>query len=161
MRMKNFKAICAIVMMVLALCGCERGQGDPGKDAGQTFIGDYTFVSTGDIDLYMGAVKVTSVPMNKEGEMSIAPAEKSNEVWMKAEGDSMLAYVSGNSLFMEPATDTATIAGIQMLMSFTYGKATLVNNQLSWPTNVDITATYKSMNVKGTGTVEIVATKKE
>ena len=161
--MKNLKGLWTIFLMVMvlavvALCGCERS-GET-SDPRLAFVGEYTFVSTGDIDLYLGSTKAFAVPMDKEGEMSIKLAEKSNAVWIIAEGDSVLAAVSGNELYMEPMKQETTVAGISMDMSFSYGKATLENNQLSWITNVDITATYMSLQVTGSGQVVIVATKK-
>ena len=155
--MKNWKFSCFILLIAVALCACERAGGG---DARKAFLGDYTFVSNGDIDLYAGAVKVVTVPLDKEGEMSIVPADKSNTVWIVAENDSALAYVSDSELFMESTTDTTTIGGISMEMSYTYGKASLVENKLSWSTDVVITATYKAMTLSGKGTVDIVATKK-
>jgi len=157
--MKNWKFFCAMLLMAtLVFCGCDRGM-DPTKSR-QAFVGDYTFVSTGNIDLYMGAVMVFTVPMDKEGEFSISLAEKSNAVWIVAEGDSLLASVSGNELFMEPTKEETTMAGVEMKMSFTYGKATLENNRLSWTSDVDITATYQSVSIAGKGQVDFVATKK-
>ena len=54
-----------LLMATLVFCGCDRGW-DPTKSR-EAFVGDYTFVSTGNIDLYMGAVKAFTVPMDKEG----------------------------------------------------------------------------------------------
>ena len=158
----NNNIMCAIMLMAVLLCGCKRNQEqvEP-QDPRQAFVGDYTFVSTGDIDLYMGSVKVITVPMNKDGEMSITLAQEDNAVWIIAEGDSLEAYVSGNLLFMEPTTDEVTMSGLVMEMAFTYSKATLTGNQLSWTSTVDITATYQSLSVSGSGQVDIVATKKE
>ena len=153
--MKHWRTICAILLAAVVLCSCERSA----SDARKPFIGDYTFVSTGNIDLYAGSVKVITVPMDKDGEMSITPADKDNTVWIIAENDSLLAYVSGTEMFMDPTTDSTTIGGILMQMSFTYGRATLTDNQLSWKTDVEITATYRSMSLRGTGQVDIVATK--
>ena len=156
--MKHLKILCAILLVAVMLWGCERGGG---ADARTSFLGDYTFVSNGDIDLYAGSVKVVTVPLDKEGEMSIVAADKANTVWIIAENDTALAYISGSELFMEATKDTTTIGGVSMEMSFTYGRATLVENKLSWTTDVDITATYKSMSLSGKGKVDIVATKKE
>ena len=145
-----------MLLVIAALCGCERATV---QDPRQAFVGDYTFVSTGDIDLYMGATKVITLPMDQNGEMTITLAEKSNAVWIIADNDSTMASVSGNELFIEPSEEETTMAGIDMQMSFTHGKATLVNKQLSWTSSMDITATYQSLQLAGKGQVDI-ATKK-
>lgn len=156
--MKHLKISCAILLVAVMLWGCERGGG---ADARTPFLGEYTFVSNGDIDLYAGSVKVVTVPLGQEGEMSIVAADKANTVWIIADNDTARAYISGSELFMEATKDTATIGGVAMDMSFNYGPATFVENKLTWTTDVDISATYKSISLSGKGIVDIVATKKE
>jgi len=159
MQTTYFKNMCALLLVAVLWCGCEGGGLNP-KNAREAFVGDYTFVSTGDVDLYMGATKVITIPMDQKGEMTIALAEKSNAVWIIADNDSTLASVSENELFIEPTEEEVTMAGIDMQMSFTHSKATLVNKQLSWTSTMDITATYRSMSLSGKGQVDIVATRK-
>ena len=156
--MKNLKGICAIVMLVAALCGCERGQ-EP-KDAREAFVGYYTFVSTGKVDLYRDSVLFASLPMNKEGEMSIMPGEKSNEIVVIALKDTAVAYVSGNTFSMDTSTRTDSLYGIVMEMTVNYGKAVLTGNQLDWPMDLVVSATFQGMEYSGGGSMEIVATKK-
>ena len=159
--MKNIKIVCGMLLLAAILCGCKRDEQAPEEDARAAFIGDYTFVSTGEIDLYMGSTKVTTVPMDKEGELSIVAGEASNEVWVVSEGDSAQAYIAGDELLMKPMQQETTIAGMELDMAFTYGTAKMVENQLSMTAYVDITATYRAMQFSGNGQVDIVATKKD
>ena len=159
--MKHFrKYVCAVLLIATALCGCKRDEQEP-EDAREAFIGDYTFVSWGTIDLYWESKKMVAIPMDKEGELSIVAGEASNEVWVIAEGDSAQAYIAGNELVMKPMQTETTIAGMELDMAFTYGTAKLVNNQLSMTAYVDINATYKSTHFAGNGQVDVVAAKKD
>ena len=158
--MKNIKIVCSMLLLAAILCGCKRGEQEP-EDARTAFIGDYTFVSSGTIDLYMGSTKMITLPMDKEGELTIVAGESSNEVWVIAEGDSAQAYIAGDELVMKPMQQETTIAGMELDMAFTYGTAKLVENQLSMTAYVDITATYRSMQFSGNGQVDVVATKKD
>ena len=71
-----------LFLATLLIAACERpADNDPRK----AFVGDYTFVSKGNIDLNAGGLKVITVPLDKEGEMSLSLADKDNELLMVAE----------------------------------------------------------------------------
>ena len=125
-----------------------------------TFIGNYSFYSSGSVDLYADSTKIVSYPMNEEGEMSIAPATKPDEVMVIAGNDTSIGHVSDNYLLIEPTTAVEKFGEMDMNLSFTYGKATFTNRVLTFPTNVTITATYQDMTFSGYGQVDIVAIKK-
>ncbi len=163
---KYLKRTSVLLLAALVMSACEGSKEGPKKDAREAFVGDYSFVSTGSIDLYAGALKVLAVPMNEEGFLSIALADEENAVWMIVEKDSSMGHVVGDGLFMEPTTARETFRNkLVMDLSFTYGKATLKEDTLSFVTNVDITATYSSDtlgildNLTGKGQTTIVATK--
>ena len=152
--MKKIILLCLATLMITA---CERQKdNDPRKD----FVGDYTFVSKGNIDLYAGVLKITTIPMDKKSEMSLSLADKDNELWMVAEGDSTIARLSDGRLFIDPTTEQQTFKDLVLTLSYTYTPATLENDQLSLTSNVEITATYKEHSLSGRGQVDIVATKK-
>lgn len=160
MQTKYLTRFFALLLAILTFAACDRSKEEPSTDPRDIFVGDYSFESVGSIDLYAGLVKVVTVPMDQKGELSIVPGDKDDMVWIIASGDTALAYVSDNQLLMEPTEDEATFGDLVMEMSFTYGKATLKDNQLSWTSDVDITASYKEHILSGIGTVDIVATKK-
>lgn len=157
--MKNWKFICTIVMVAAVLCGCERGQVDP-KDPRAAFVGDYTYVSTGEIDLYLGSMPVGNLPLDDEGEFTLVLGKASNEILMIEENDTAVAVVSNNTIYLEPVTQIESMAGIDMEVIYDYGEATLINNQLDWQVEVSVTATYQGAVLSGSGPIEIVATKK-
>jgi len=158
---KYLKGALAIMMAIVAFSACERSKDAPSIDPRDAFVGDYAFSSTGNIDLYAGAVKVISIPMDQVGELSIVPGDKDDAVWVIASRDSALAYVKDNQLIMEPTTDKATFRELVMEMSFTYSNGTLKDSLLSLSSDVEITASYREHTLFGTGTVDIVATKKK
>lgn len=154
--MKNWKFICTIVMVAAVLCGCERGQVDPRV----AFVGDYSYVSTGEIELYMGGKPVGELPLDNEGEFTFVLGEASNEILMIEENDTTVAVVSNNTIYLEPVTQIDSLAGVDMEIIYDYGEATLVNNQLDWQCEVSVKATYQGAVLSGSGPIEIVATKK-
>ena len=159
--MKYLKSAFAILLAILTFTACERSkEEEPSTDPRDVFVGDYSFESTGNIDLYAGAVKVVTVPMDQKGELAIAPGDEDDTVWVIASGDSVLAYVHDNQLFMDPTEEETSIGELAMELSFTYSKATLKDNKLSFSSDVEITASYKDYSLFGTGKVDIVATKK-
>ena len=157
MRMKNWKFICTIVMVAAVLCGCERGQVDPRV----AFVGDYSYVSTGEVDLYLGGVPVgEQLPLDNEGEFTLVLGEASNEILMIEENDTTVAVVSNNTIYLEPLTQIESMGEVDMEITYDYGEATLINNQLDWQGEVSVKATYKGAVLSGSGPIEIVATKK-
>ena len=50
-------------------------------------------------------------------------------------------------------------SGVPVQLTFTYDKATLTDNQLTWESSVKAFATYSGYAVYGDGTVSVVATK--
>ena len=83
--MNNLIKTCAIFMAVLTLSACERAS-QP-KDARDAFVGDYTFTSTGSVDIFAGELKVYTIPMSETGELSIAKDSVPNRVMMVAGND--------------------------------------------------------------------------
>lgn len=141
----------------LTLVACEGQKTDPRE----AFVGEYSFVTTGDIDLYAEGVKVDTYPLDQEGEMSISLGDKENAVFVKIDKDSTTAYVSGNQLFMEPTHEEATFKELVMSIKFIYGKGELVEDRLTMSADVEVKATYReTISLSGSGTVNIVATKK-
>lgn len=157
--MKNWKFICTIVMVAAVLCGCERGHVDP--DPRVAFVGDYSYVSTGEVDLYLGGVPVgEQLPLDNEGEFTLVLGEASNEILMIEENDTTVAVVSNNTIYLEPLTQIESMGEVDMEITYDYGEATLINNQLDWQGEVSVKATYKGAVLSGSGPMEIVATKK-
>ncbi len=157
--MKNWKFICTIVMVAAVLCGCERGHVDP--DPRVAFVGDYSYVSTGEVDLYLGGVPVgEQLPLDNEGEFTLVLGEASNEILMIEENDTTVAVVSNNTIYLEPLTQIESMGEVDMEITYDYGEATLINNQLDWQGEVSVKATYKGAVLSGSGPIEIVATKK-
>ena len=158
--MKNWKFICTIVMVAAVLCGCERCPVDP-KDPRVAFVGDYSYVSTGEVDLYLGGVPVgEQLPLDNEGEFTLVLGEASNEILMIEENDTTVAVVSNNTIYLEPLTQIESMGEVDMEITYDYGEATLINNQLDWQCEVSVKATYKGAVLSGSGPMEIVATKK-
>lgn len=157
-RMKNWKFICTIVMVAAVLCGCERGHVDP--DPREAFVGDYSYVSTGEIELYLGDVPAGKLPLDNEGEFTLVLGKASNEILMIEENDTAVAVVSNNTIYLEPLTQIESMGKIDMEITYDYGEATLINNQLDWQGEVSVKATYQGAVLSGSGPMEIVATKK-
>lgn len=157
--MNDFARTCAVLMTILLLTACDRTK-QPEIDPREAFVGEYSFVSTGSVDLYLGEQKMASYPMNEQGEMSIALAQKPDEVMVIVENDTSLAHVADNYLLIEPSTAVEKFGEVEMTFSFTYGKAMISNSVLTFPTNVSISAAYQGKTVSGSGQVEIVAVKK-
>ena len=164
---KSWNRIGVIMAMMAAvtLCGCEGGkntepQEEPKVDPREAFVGEYAFTSKGDIDLYAGVLKLLTIPMDQQGDMTITPGDSVNTVWVIAGEDSTKAYVSGENLFMDPTKEEMTYGEVVMELSFTYGKATLSNDTLSLATDVEISATFRERGLTGSGKVDIVAVKR-
>jgi hypothetical protein len=145
-------------MAVLTLSACERAS-QP-KDARDAFVGDYTFTSTGSVDIFAGKLKVYTIPMSETGELSIAKDSVPNRVMMVAGNDTSYGRVSDNYLFLDSLKAVETYGEIEMNLSFTYGKATLSHDTLSLPSYVIISASYQSMTLSGSGQVDVMAVKK-
>lgn len=156
--MKNWKFICTIVMVAAVLCGCERGHVD--TDPRVAFVGDYSYVTTGEIELYLGDVSAGKMPLDNEGEFTFVLGKASNEILMIDENDTTVAVVSNNTIYLEPMTQIESMGGVDMEVIYDYGEATLVNNQIDWQVEVSIKATYLGSVLSGSGPIEIVATKK-
>lgn len=159
MHMNDFARTCAVLMTILLLTACDRSK-QPEIDPREAFVGNYSFTSTGSVDIYLGELKMASYPMNEQGEMSIALAQKPDEVMVIVEKDTSLAHVADNYLLIEPSTAVEKFGEVEMTFSFNYGKATINNRVLTFPTDVSISAVYQNKTVSGSGQVEVVAVKK-
>ena len=69
------------------------------------------------------------------------------------------ATIAGNQLILESNEYTTNYGDIALQLSFTYHKATLVENKLTWDTDVRGEGRYSSFSATGAGTISVVATK--
>ena len=154
--MKHWQSLCGLLLAAIVLCSCERGT----KDTREAFIGEYSFTSTGLVSLYLpDSTEAFSILVDEGGTLSIIAGSKENEVMIIADKDTTYALISGYDMFMQPDTTIETVGGVEMKMYSRYSKATLENNQMSWTSYADISATFMSHSLFGNGEVEIVATK--
>lgn len=158
-RKNDLTRTCAVLMMILLLTACERAS-QPQIDPREAFVGTYSFVSTGSVDIFADGKKLSTIPMNQQGELSIELAQELGEVMVIAENDTSIGHVSANYLYIDPITVQETFGQLDLTLSFTYGKATLSNKVLSFPTNVSISAVYQDKTLSGSGQVDITAIKK-
>lgn len=154
--MKHWQSLCGVLLAAIVLCSCERGA----KNTREAFIGDYSFVSSGLIELYLpDSTEAFSIPVNENGELSIVAGTKENDVLIIADEDTTYALISGYDMFMQPDTVVQTVGGVEMKIYSSYSKATLENNRMTWMSYADVSASFKSYSLFGKGEVEIVATK--
>jgi len=157
-RSKNFFAAMGVVMtLALGFCACENNAQPNPSDS---FVGKYDYVVAGQVDLYAGTLKFVSVPMDNQGELSIIPGDEANTVRVIVENDTTIGHVSGDYLFLDPTSSYEMYGQLGMNMTFTYSKATLRNDSLTFKTDVDIIATFKDYDLSGKGQVDVVAVRK-
>jgi len=145
------------LVAMFCLISCEGNRVDP-RDA---FVGEYSFAASGSVDLYMGATKLYTVPLDETGTFTITKAEEDGEVLIIGYNDTIHASVSGKHLLFESTTTNYEYEGVKLQMTFVYGKATLEENQLHWNTDVQATGSYGAFSASGTGQIAVVATKRE
>ena len=154
---KYFSKICAVLMAVMVFASCERNDG---KDPRAAFVGDYTFVTNGSIEIDGVLPPANTLPIHEEGELSIVLADKENAIWMIADNDSSLAYVSGNQFIMEPSTDKMNVGEAVLILDYSYSPAILKDNGWTMISDAEVTATYRDKTLTGSGEVIVTATKK-
>ena len=150
--------IAAVVMVTLA--ACEGGNTPEKIDQRDAFVGAYDYVATGNVVLQTSFTPVT-IPLNDKGTFTISKVGDKDQIVIVGYNDSINATVSGNQLVLETNTYNTTLSSIEVQLTFNYDKATLTGNQLTWNSDVYGTGTYNAISASGTGTVSVVATKKQ
>ena len=129
------------------------------SDPRDKFVGEYSYVATGNVDLYVGTSKITSIPLNDDGTFEISKGENENDVLIAGYGTTIPAVVSGNQLILESTTSDVEYGEIKAKLTFTHGRATLEGTQMSWSTTVNAVATYSAITATGEGQVSMIADK--
>lgn len=143
----------AVSVFALAACG-----GSTEVDPRDQFVGGYTYGSTGKAEIVVGPLKY-NIPLDETGTFTISKVGNQDKVMLVGYNDTINATVSGNQLILESNVVYTKVSGIDVQLTFNYDKATLVENQLSWNSDVKAYATYSGYAVTGTGSVSVVATK--
>ena len=157
MRTKHFIPFYLLMSSFILICCTPRETEEP--DARDIFIGSYSFEATGIVDCYSGATKVMSIPLDEKGTFTISKTDINDRVNIVGYNDTIHATVDGNQLILESNTYSINQNGLDMTFSFTYDKATLKQNQLSWDTDVNAKILYNGMTFTGQGQVSMLATK--
>ena len=143
----------AVAVFALAACG-----GKNEVDQRDAFVGAYAYTATGGIDFKAGGLQMT-LPLNKTGNLTISKVGDGDKVVIEGYNNPINATVSGNQLILESNTWQSTSGGIEFDLTFTYGKATLSENQLTWDSDVYGNAKYSSITADGNGDLSVVAIK--
>lgn len=156
--MKHLAKLCFISCVLMALVACgDRNAAEQRAD----FVGEYDFRATGNVEMRTGSTQIASLPLDENGTFVITEANAPDEVMLVGYNDTIYATVAGQYLLLESTTTNMDYNGVNLQLTFLYGKAKLENNQLSWHTDVIGTATYGVMSASGSGEIEIVATKNQ
>ena len=152
---KYFYNSCMILAVLFALTACGENKEVDQRDI---FVGAYSYEATGSVDFNFGITSY-SVPLNEQGIFTISKSGDGDQVVIEGWNDPIYATVSGNQLTLESNNYDTTYGGIALQLSFSYGKATLVDDRLTWDTNVSGKAQYSGLSAIGEGVVSMVATK--
>jgi hypothetical protein len=153
--MKKIIQFCLAAVVLVAFAACEHQQEVDPRDA---FVGTYSYDAKGSVNFDFG-ITTYSVPLNKQGTFTISKVGDGNKVVIEGWNDPINATVSGNQLTLESNTYDTMYGEIALQLSFSYGTAILVDNRLSWNTDVSGEGRYGSYTAIGTGTVSMNATK--
>lgn len=148
----------ALATLLFVSCDPNNPTTTTTTDPRDKFVGEYSFVATGNVDVNLGVTSL-SIPLNEDGTFEITKAEVENEVLITGYGATINAVVSGNQLILESTTSEMEYSGATVKLTFTHGRATLKDNQLTWSTTVTAIVTYNSLTATGDGQVSMVADK--
>lgn len=143
----------AAISLVLSSCG---GQNNP--DPRDAFVGTYSYEASGNIDFDF-SITTYHIPLNDKGKITISKVGDENKVLIEGWNNPINATIAGNQLILESNEYTTNYGDIALQLSFTYHKATLVENKLTWDTDVRGEGRYSSFSAIGAGTISVVATK--
>ena len=133
-----------MAVIVTLICACTEK-----VDQRDAYVGVYDFEATGNLDFYYMGVSVMSMPLDEKGTFSISKIGDKNKIAIVGYNDTIYATVSGNQLTLETTTYSFHDGGVDMEVTFTYDKAKLDKNRLTWHTDVYAVANYNGMNAKG------------
>ncbi|MBO4250543.1 MAG: hypothetical protein J5884_04725 [Paludibacteraceae bacterium] len=158
MKRRTLKHLIPVFLMGIIAIFVSCGEAVDQRDA---YVGVYDFEAKGNLDFYYMGVSVMSMPLDETGTFTISKIGDKDKIAIVGYNDTIYATVSGKQLTLEATTYSFHDSGVDMEVTFTYDKAKLNKNQLTWETDVYATATYNGINAKGEGEVSMVATKKE
>lgn len=153
--MKKITYLCLFaVLFAFSSCGSSSE-----VDVRDAFVGVYDYAATGSLNFDFGITKY-NVPLDEEGTFTISKEGEGNKVVIEGWNDPIHATISGDQLILESNNYETSYGEIALQLSFSYGKATLADNRLTWNTDVSGEARYGSFAATGSGTVVMVAAKK-
>ena len=161
-----------ILIALTALCvACEKPQAEEPQpqtqepaeqtDPRDKFVGTYDYQATGNVDLFANGVKLMSMPLNEADTFAIAKEGDEDKVVINGFYEPINATVYGNKMLLDVTSYNTSYNSIEIRMSLSQGSATLTGNQLSWTTDMNGTGTYNNISVMGTGTLSVLAIKRE
>lgn len=154
MKAKILSKFCIVLSAMVALVAC----GGPGEvDPRDQFVGGYNYESTGKAEIKVGPLTY-NIPLDGKGSFSVSKVGDKDKVMLVGYNDTINATVSGNQLILESNVVYTETSGVPVQLTFTYDRATLTDDQLTWNSAVKAYATYSGYAVYGDGTVSVVAT---
>lgn len=148
----------ALATLLFASCDPNTPTTTTPTDPRDKFVGEYSFVATGNVNVNL-TITEWNIPLNESGTFEITKAEAENEVLITGYGATINAVVSDNQLILESTTSEMEYSGATVQLTFTHGRATLTDSQLTWSTTVTAIVTYNSLTASGNGQISMIADK--
>lgn len=143
----TLKAFSLLLMAfaIFAMTSCTK------TDDRDQFVGDYTLKVTGNLAITINGQTVSE---NFDQTSSISITKAAGETSVNVSGFyECLATVSGNTISMDPMTDTQTQEGITMQMTLTPRRGTLNGDVLTFVADVTGSAYYNGDSYPISGTL--------
>lgn len=164
MRAAIFPLMVVIFLPGMVSCSSDEPEEKSPENSRDAFVGEYDYISTGNLDIFVAGVKIYSLPLDREGSFEIVKEEEDNKVAIVGaiygEKDSIHAIVTGNQLTLEnnSVSYSNELASLQMALS--YPPVTLTDGKMVCDANMIGIGTFQSYSITGNGHVKIEATKK-
>lgn len=163
MTLKTFGKIILSGVLLFGLAACSKDKKEEQTDPRDAFVGAYTYEATGELiiaDLPELLSRFDTLPVNQNGEATIAKEGEGNKIIMVADKDTLRAEVTGNQLRLDSNSVNYHFGELNFQMVLTNDRATLTGNQIDWESDVLSAVSYKKLSFSGDGHLKIVAKKK-
>ena len=152
MNKKFFLLFCLFLVLLFTACS-------ESVDPRDAFVGVYDFETTGSVDIYVSAVKLTTIPLNLNGTLTISKENTKDQVAIIWRNDTVHGTVAGEKMYVDNIHIDTTYHSLEAQLDIFPDPVQKDSTQLKCKSTVRARLQYSSYAGSGEGEVTIVATK--